>query len=411
MKNFWTVLGFELKNFYKNKIFVGVTIFLVVAIAAVMFYPRVAELFDTGKPEQKKTMLVAASESTLPMVKSGFDNAFGEKYDVKTFDGTTDELKAQVKNGNAYCAFYVQDGLTGFTYYVNDLTMYDTNSAIASAFLTETYRYAMLSQTGLTQEQIAAIMVASVTGETEKLGVDQMQNFFYTYVMIFALYMVILLYGQMVATNVAGEKSSRAMEILVTSVKPAPMMFGKVIAACIAGFVQLACVFGSSVLFFNLNKSYWKNNAIISSIFDMPPDLVLYMLLFFVLGFFIYAFLYGAVGSTVSKAEDVTTAVMPITILFIAGFMVVMFSVSGGNVNNLAMKICSYLPFTSPMAMFTRIAMSVVPTWEIVLSTAILAVSAVLTGVVSARIYRAGVLLYGTTPKLGQIVKMIFRKQ
>lgn len=410
MKKFWTILGFELKNYYKNKIFVGVTIFLVIAIAAVMFYPRIAAAFDDGTPEKKQTMLVSASDATLALVKDSLAAAFGD-YDVKTFFGTTEELKNKVKNGDAYCAFVISDDLTKFTYYVNDLTMYDTNMATASALLTETYRYVALQQTGLSAETVAAIMSATSQGETQKLGVDQMQNFFYTYVMIFALYMVILLYGQMVATGVAGEKGSRSMELLVTSVKPVPMMFGKVIAACIAGFVQLACVFGSSLLFYGLNKPYWQGNVIIASIFDMPPDLVLYMLLFFVLGFFIYAFLYGAVGSTVSKTEEVGTASMPITLLFVAGFIVVVFSVSTGNVNNIAMQICSYIPFTSPMAMFTRIAMSVVPVWEIALSVGILAVSAVLTGVVAAKIYRAGVLLYGTTPKFGQILKMIFSKQ
>lgn len=410
MKKFWTILGFELKNYYKNKIFVGVTIFLVIAIAAVMFYPRISAAFDDGTPEKKQTMLVSASDTTLALVKDSLASAFGD-YDVKTFSGTTEELKNKVKNGEAYCAFVLSDDLTKFTYYVNDLTMYDTNMATASALLTETYRYVALQQTGLSSETVAAIMSATSQGETQKLGVDQMQNFFYTYVMIFALYMVILLYGQMVATGVAGEKGSRSMELLVTSVKPVPMMFGKVIAACIAGFVQLACVFGSSLLFYGLNKSYWQGNVIIASIFDMPPNLVLYLLLFFVFGFFIYAFLYGAVGSTVSKTEEVGTASMPITLLFVAGFIVVIFSVSTGNVNNIAMQICSYIPFTSPMAMFTRIAMSVVPAWEIALSVGILAVSAVLTGVVAAKIYRAGVLLYGTTPKFGQILKMIFSKQ
>ena len=135
--------------------------------------------------------------------------------------------------------------------------------------------------------------------------------------MIFALYMVILLYGQMVATNVATEKSSRAMEVLVTSAKPASMMFGKVLASCIAGLVQLVAIFGSALVFYNINKAAWGDNTIIQSIFNIPVDLFVYMLIFFVLGFLIYAFLYGAIGSTASKLEDINTSVMPITFLFI----------------------------------------------------------------------------------------------
>ncbi len=178
--------------------------------------------------------------------------------------------------------------------------------------------------------------------------------------MIFALYMVILLYGQMVATNVASEKSSRAMELLITSTNPISMMFGKVIASCIAGLVQLVAIFGSALLFFRINEEYWSNNEIISSIFGMPVNLFIYMLIFFILGFFMYAFMYGAVGSTVSKLEDINTAVMPITILFIVGFVVVIMSMSIGEFDTVLLKVCSFVPFTSPMAMFTRIAMSTV---------------------------------------------------
>ena len=223
--------------------------------------------------------------------------------------------------------------------------------------------------------------------------------------MIFALYMVILLYGQMVATNVATEKSSRAMELLVTSAKPTSMMFGKVLASCLAGLIQLIAIFGSAVLFYNLNRSYWGENMIIDSIFNIPASLLVYMLVFFILGFLIYAFMFGAVGSTATKLEDINTSVMPITMLFIVAFIVVMMSMTSGEVDNPAMIVCSFIPFTSPMAMFTRIAMSTVPWYEIAISIAILVGSTIGVGVISAKIYRMGVLMYGTPPTIGNLIK------
>jgi ABC-2 type transport system permease protein len=102
---------------------------------------------------------------------------------------------------------------------------------------------------------------------------------------------------------------------------------------------------------------------------------------------------------------------MPITFLFIFGFMVVMFSMAEGNTDSLLMKVCSYVPFTSPMAMFTRICMSTVAWYEIAASIAILALSTVIIGFISAKIYRVGVLLYGTPPKIGTILKTVFKKQ
>jgi len=298
---------------------------------------------------------------------------------------------------------------TSFIYYINNLSMYDTNTAIAGEVLGRIYQMNALMGSGMTAEQADEVMNIPITGETETLGKDQIENFFYTYIMIFALYMVILLYGQMVATNVAAEKSSRAMEVLITSAKPTSMMFGKVLASCLAGLFQLIAVFGSAVVFYNLNKSCFSGAGIVDSIFNIPPELLVYMLIFFILGFLIYAFLFGAIGSTATKVEDINTSTMPLLFMFIIAFMVVMISMSSGDVDNMLIKVCSYIPFTSPMAMFTRIAMSTVAWYEILISVVILAGSVIGVGVLSAKIYRVGVLLYGTTPKLGAILKAVWK--
>ncbi|MBQ8308905.1 MAG: ABC transporter permease [Clostridia bacterium] len=410
MKQFGKILKFELNGYLKNKIFVGITIFLVAAIAVAMFIPNLLSLFQSDEaetpPAELPVMLVYAEDSELSeLVKEYFSETFTD-YTVTVAEGSVEDIKAQITSGGAECAF-VMHNAASYTYYVNNLSMYDSNVAIADSVLQEVYRFTAMVQGGLTAEEASEIMSVRIESSTATLGKDQLQNFFYTYIMIFALYMVILLYGQMVATNVATEKSSRAMEVLITSVKPTSMMFGKVFASCIAGLAQLVSIFGSALVFYQINKSAWGDNAIIQSIFNIPVDLFLYMLVFFILGFLIYAFLYGAIGSTASKLEDINTSVMPITFLFIIGFFVVIFSMTSGTVDNVAMKICSYIPFTSPMAMFTRIAMSTVAWYEIVVSIGVLIGSVVGIGVLSAKIYRVGVLLYGTPPKLTAIIKAI----
>ena len=414
MKQFGKILKFELKGYLRNKVFVGITIFLVVAIAVVMFIPNIIAAFESDDegdvtPTDLPTMLVYAEDETLSaIVKEYFGNAFVD-YNVKVAEGSVEDLKNDIMSGNAECGF-VMNSASSYTYYVNNLSMYDSNTAIADTVLQEVYRVSAMVQNGLTPEQAGEIMSVQIESGTETLGKDQMQNFFYTYIMIFALYMVILLYGQMVATNVATEKSSRAMEVLVTSAKPTSMMFGKVLASCIAGFSQLVLVFGTAILLYNVNKEA-LSNPLIASIFDIPIELFIYLIVFFVLGFLIYAFMFGAIGSTASKLEDINTSVMPITFLFIIAFVVVMFSMSSGSVDNTAMLVCSYIPFTSPMAMFTRICMSTVAWYEIAASIAILIGSTVGIGILSAKIYRVGVLLYGMPPKFSTIIKTVFKKQ
>ena len=413
MKQFGKILKFELKSYLKNKAFVGVTIFLVVAIAIAMFIPNIVSVFksdDEGTtPTDLPVMLVYAEDDTLSgIVKEYFSETF-TGYNVVVADGTIEDIKSQITSGSVECAF-VMNSASSYTYYVNNLNLWDSNQVLADTVLQEVYRVNAMIQNGLTPEQAGEIMSVVIESETMTLGKDQFQNYFYTYIMISALYMVILLYGQMVATNVASEKSSRAMELLITSANPTSMMFGKVLASCIAGLTQLVLVFGSALLFYNINKAQ-LTNPIIASIFDMPIDLFIFLLVFFVLGFLIYAFLYGAIGSTASKLEDINTSVLPITFLFIIAFFVVMFSMIGGSVDTVLMKVCSYIPFTSPMAMFTRICMSTVAWYEIFISIAILIGSTIGIGVLSAKIYRVGVLLYGTPPKFSTIMKTVFKKQ
>jgi len=406
MKQFQKILRFELKYYFKNKIFIGVTAFLMVAIAAVMFFPRISAAFETEEADAEvKPVLLVKAEGSEDVVQQIFTTAFAD-YQVQSTHAADSEIADAIRSGEAQCAF-VMTGPTTYTYYVDNLSMTDMNMEAANTALQRVYQMNAMIGGGMTAEQAGEIMNIQITGQVENLGKDQIQNFFYTYIMIFALYMVILLYGQMVATNVATEKSSRAMELLITSARPTSMMFGKVIASCLAGLIQLVAVFGSAVLFYNLNRDYWGENPIITSIFNIPPELLVYMLVFFVLGFLIYAFMFGAVGSTASKLEDINTSVMPLTFLFVIAFLVVMMSMTSGDVDNTLMVICSYVPFTSPMSMFTRIAMSTVPWYEIAASIAVLILSTVGVGILSAKIYRAGVLMYGTTPKIKDILKAI----
>ena len=408
MKQFGKILKFELKYFFKNKIFVGITIFLVLFIALIMFIPRLASL--DGDTEESVSdlpvILVTVGDNVqADIVQTVFQESFTE-YEVKVTDKSIAEIQRKVEAEEVECAFEIGD-YTCFTYHVNNISMYDNNTQIAAEALKKIYQLDVMINSGMTLEEATQVMNANVMCEVMVLGKDQTENFFYTYIMIFALYMVILLYGQMVATNVATEKSSRAMELLITSANPTSMMFGKVIASCLAGLLQIVAVFGSAVVFYTINKSYWKDNEIIASIFDIPPELLAYMLLFFILGFLLYAFMFGAVGSTASKLEDINTSVMPITIIFVIGFVVVMTTMGSGDMEDPILKACSYIPFTSPMAMFTRIAMTNVAWYEIVISVAILICSVIGIGVLAAKIYRMGVLMYGTPPKMKEIIKAI----
>lgn len=408
MRQFGKILKFEFLGYLKNKAFVGITIFLVIAIVIAMFIPNMvaASESDEAKGDRPIMLLDCENEEFLGEMVVYFAKLFPD-YEVKAAEGSIDDIKTAITDKTAEYAFVLSEDMKSYTYYVNTLVISDSNQQIAESALVESYKAYAMAENGLSNEQISSIMNISFSGSTECLGANQTQNFIYTYVMIVALYAVIMLYGQLVATNVASEKSSRAMEVLVTSANPMSMMFGKVFASCLAGFSQLVLVFGTAIVCYNINSEAYSS-PLLSSIFNMPLSLLGFMLIFFILGFLIYAFLYAAIASTASKLEDINTSTMPVMFVFIIAFIGVMNAMTSGTIDSTMMKICSYIPFTAPMAMFTRIALSSVAWYEIVASIIVLTASVVGIGFISARIYRVGVLLYGMPPKFTNIIKMVF---
>ncbi len=411
MKQFFTVFRFEFKNYAKNKVFIAITLLAILLLGGVLFFPRVKEAFSSGtqteEPGQEREIVALADSSGANAQESlAFFSAALPQYEWKLSDADTGALKAKVEDGSYRFALILQSPLK-YQYIVANISMTDTVSNELDELIVTKYRADTMQKLGLTAQESQQLLSAQAQGETITLGKDQMKSYFYTFILMFALYMTILVYGQFVAQSVVTEKSSKAMELLITSAKPSSLMFGKVVGTGLAGLVQLILIVGSAFVFFNLNRSYWDSGSVITSLFDMPLGLVLYTILFFVAGYFLYAFLFGALASLASRMEDTNTLVMPVMLVFIVSFMVTIFSMVGGKIDSVLMKVLSFVPFTSPMAMFARIAMSEVAPIQIILSIMILIVSIIGIGFLAAGIYRVGVLMYGKPPKLKELVRIL----
>lgn len=412
MKQFFIILKFELINYLKNKVFVGVTLFIVAISAIAMLFSGLVNILDveTELPSNNAPiMLISADdEEDAKIIKEEFSKYFSD-YNVCITDKDLNAIKDELSSQKADCAFVI-DNITSYTYYVDNISLNNSENALkADSALKKVYQTKKLNELGVSAENTNEILTAKINHKIENFGESKTQNYLFAYTMILVLCMVILLYGQMIATGVATEKSSKAMELLITSAKPTALIFGKVIASCLAGLFQTVIIFGSLFLGYNINGTYKESNLMNTSNFTFPLDLMIYMMLFFILGFLIYAFLYGAVGSVASKLEDINTLVIPVTSLFTVGFIIVAYSITVGSVDNTLIVACSYIPFTSPMAMFARIAIGTVPIYEILISVVILIASVIGIGIFSARIYRVGVLLYGATPKLSSVIKAVFK--
>ncbi|MFR8010375.1 MAG: ABC transporter permease [Clostridia bacterium] len=419
MKKGFVVFKYEFINLLKNKVFLAITLVLVVLISALLCAPRIAEAFAASSSggaddtpgssavETERDLMALYVPSGCPenALKATLQAAFPEREVVLTQDDEQ-TLRAKVDSGELSSAVVLEDSLH-FRYIVKTSGIYDVAQSQIGEALVAVYQSTALAQSGVDMAVAQQVLTASASGETVVTGTDQTSSFLYTFIMIFILYFAILMYGQLISSGVATEKTSRAMELLITSVKPTQLIFGKVVGIGTAALTQLVAIGAAVLVFYPLNRDYWADIPMIQSLFGVTPELVGYMILFFLLGFFLYAFLFAALTSLASKMEDVNTLVMPVILVFVAAFIVTMVSMQSGSVDNVVMKACSFIPFTSPMAMFTRITMGEVAGWEIALSVAILLVSNGLVCWLSAKIYKIGVLLYGSRPKMREVFQML----
>ncbi|MFH1879455.1 MAG: ABC transporter permease, partial [Bacillota bacterium] len=423
MKQFLSVLRFELNGYFKSKVYLVMTALFVAVFMVVLSFPNIKAMFASQEqpvvsaPVTQADQLTAGAAGKDVIAIVNENGALSDEGLVRLANAmygkplrlTTDDaaaVRGQVQNGEYAGAIVIGEPRTA-TYIARNLSLTDTTVSTLYGALTDAARYEALAALQITGAEAAAVLNPSVTVNVDNLGVSQTETFFYTYVMLMALYMAILIYGQIVATSVATEKGSRTMELLITSTRPNSLLFGKMIAAALSGLIQMGVIFGSAVLFYHLNASAWAGNAIIASIFNMPLPVVGYVLVFFLLGFFLYAFLYGAIGSLVSRVEDVSASIMPVMMIFVAAFLIVITAVSSGNADSTLMVVCSFIPFTAPMAMFARIAMSTPAWYEIILSISLLIVTTAGIGVLSASIYRMGVLMYGKPPRPSELIKVV----
>lgn len=407
MKQFFTVFKFEFKNFLKNKIFVGLTVVVALIITLVTFFPRFTDGKDIsinlGDDTVKSLLIINKTDENLTdALKSTLADFEITVDNQQSFE----DAKESVENGDYKIAIVIESPLE-YKYIVDNLGLYDTTSYIINDVMLSSYKASYLANAGLSTEEINEFTNAFVTGESVIVGQDQTQSFFHAYLLMMVLYVAVLVYGQLVAQSVATEKSSRAMELLITSADPKNLIFGKVIGTGVAGLAQIAVLLIWGVICIAINKDYLADNEVLSMFTSISPSLVIYTIVFFVLGFGLYAFLNGAMGSMASKLEDVGTLTMPVMFTFIIGFVITISFMSADNIDNIIIKVLSYVPFTSPMAMFARICMGTASHFEAIISIIILIISIFVLGRLAVTIYRIGILMYGKPPKFNEIVRAL----
>lgn len=424
MKKFGIVLQYELKEYFNNKGFVIFTLLLALGGAVLLFLPRFIDLSgftgvqaeggsrqeagqeagqDAPVEEGEKTSYLYLDPAGIvkeEVLQGMFPQGSWQKADSE------EALIAAVEAQEAEAGFVVL-GPTEYRYYVFNKGMSDSNTARFDQVMKQLYRMDYCAARGLDLDEIMTVADVPITMEEQVLNKDSGRNYWYCYVLVILVFMLIVLYGQMIAVSVTTEKSNRAIEVLVTSTTPNSLLFGKVIAGAAGGLLQTGVIMGAVLLAYEANREYW--GGMLDMFLHIPLDVLLSFALFGLGGYLFYAFLYGAMGALVSKTEDVSKSSGGLQVVIMVVYFFSLMQLM--NIDGPVIRVLSFLPVSSYSTMFARIAMGTVAAWEIVVSFLILVASTVGAGILGAKLYRMGTLRYGNPVKLGAALKSLRRSE
>ncbi len=220
-------------------------------------------------------------------------------------------------------------------------------------------------------------------------------------VFIVLLFMSVIIYGMWVATGVAAEKSSRVMELMISAASPRQLLTGKVVGIGAAGLTQYVAIAVPALIVLGFQDRIaaavlgpgWAQGA---PLVGLTPMLLAGYGVFFLLGFGLFALIYAAMGSFVSRPDDLQTLSLPLSMVAIMGYLSAIFALGGGG--GTWVGIASFVPPFSPFVMLARVMVTAVQPWELTLSIGLLLAAIAVVSVVATRMYAAGVLLYGQRP-------------
>jgi len=416
MREFMIIFNQAFMTKAKTKSFIITTSIL---IAAVFLFANMEKIIDTvksvtgGDNDSAEVMQVLDESGVLlDRLKMQFESIESD-VKVELSSKSEKELIDQVKEGeiDSFLTLSFDNTNTIQANYVSMSAMEFTIPKILQDALQSIQTEMKAEELSLSSEQVQTLFAPiqfeqQSVSPSAKSEEELSQARGLVYVLMFLIYFAVIVYSSMIATEVAAEKSSRVMEILISSVSPVKHMFAKVFGIGSLGLLQMVLLGLAGFIALKTTASGMTDGFFSFFGFsNMNIGTLTYAIIFFLLGYFLFATLAALLGSLVSRTEDVQQIIMPMTLLIVAGFMIA--ATGLGNPEMAYLKYASFFPFFAPLVMFLRVGMLDLPLWEPLLSIAIMLVTIFILGFFGARVYRGGVLMYGPSRSLKDIKKAI----
>lgn len=418
MNKIWIIIKNEYKQSVLKKGFIISTILGPVIMLSLVFIP--ALLIKMEVEESVRLKIIDYSGFTYQVLtekldqklSDGQDKYILDKLDIKPEDFLTqkEDLKTEVfdEKINGFILIskdVIDNGKVEF--YAKNVSNLDLNRNLRQAIDEAVIEY-KISRSGLDQN-----LINELTKHTEfktikiKKGMEEKERgfgeeYFGTFAFVMILYITILLYGNTIMRGIIQEKTSRVIEVLLSSTNPFQLMAGKILGLGSVGLTQylIWSLFGIGILLYG---SLFMPTS--TDWFNFSPTIFMYFVLYFILGYFLFATLYAGVGAITNNEQEAQQLSMPIVFSLIIPLLMIGFLVK--NPDSAVATILSLIPFFSPILMFTRINLSSPSFIEIWGSILILIATILFFIWIVARIYRIGILMYGKKPKLPEILKWI----
>lgn len=408
----WSVIRREYLQRVRNRWFIVTTLGFPVLLLGLTLLPALL-----GQRDARRERHIAVVDRTGVLFERMAGRLAEAGYTLDTLPAgvRTEDLNPRVLDGDlgAYLLVDEQTLIDGTAYYVagsrpSDLRRFTIREIVARAALeAELERNAVRSEVAFVLDD-AALDVQTLGGEALE---DEEGAFLRAFMGTFFLYFVIFFYGVAVLRSVLEEKTGRIVEVIVSSMKPRQLMLGKVLGVGAVGLTQLTVWILSALVVLGL--------AIPNLIAFLPegveprdlqrflPDvgLLLAFALLFLLGYFLYAALFAAVGAMCSTEEEAQQAQFPVIMLLVIPFVLVSPAIQNGGS---ALWIgLSLFPFFSPILMYARVAAGLAAPWELAVAAVLMTAAIWAVAWVAGRIYKVGILMQGKRPTLPELVRWV----
>lgn len=410
MRDLFIVASYTIKEMLNKRSFIISNLILILIIIIGFNVPNFLNSINGGEKDLGEKILIVDSENIFEGTLTALNQMnLGYQFEITNNKVDFNSIKERIENSDIEDAIVItnKNGKINIEYIVENMAMMEQVPEGCINALTTVYSNLQLSKLGLTQKQLENLQpdfnFELKQTETEEVKGNVIAIMLLSLVLFYAVYFC----AYQVSTSITTEKTSKIMETLVTSTTPRTIVLGKTIGIGIVGLLQVIVLVVVALICAKLCLPAGTLDGIID-ISQITPFLGIMTILYFLLGYLVYALLYALTGSTVSKPEDVQSANGPVAIIAVIGFYLAYFTMM--NPTSDLNVFASIFPFSSPFCMPFRIMMDVATPAQIAISIVVLLVTILVVARISIKIYSNAILNYGSKIGLKSMLKMYKQK-